>query len=371
MSSLRKLFAPLARLDWIALFATFALLGIGVLFIQSAKVGSDAGLPLLERQWIKQLLFLGLAAPVYLGAALFDYRQLRDVSGILYAVGAGLLIAVLFLGIEINGARSWFDLRVFTLQPAELAKLSMIVALAAYLGDPLRNTRVPRAVLGALALGGVPFVLILAQPDLGTAMILPFILLSILFVAGIPWRMLGLILVLGLLTLPIAWSMAKPYQKERILVFINPDHDPLNASWNMKQSIMAVGSGGLSGKGLRQGTQNLLGFLPATVAPTDFIYSVIAEEKGYLGSITLISLYSLLFICLARTALRTPDPFGRLVVVGILAMLFAHVTINVSMTIGLLPIVGLPLPLVSYGGSFVLSMMLALGLVQSVHTRRD
>lgn len=369
MNKVLRLLAPLRRLDSFALLATLSLLGIGVLFIHSAGAGdaSSSALP----QWVKQLLFFALAFPVYLGVALFDYRRLRDVSGLLYLLGVGLLVAVLFVGIEINGARSWFDLGLFNLQPAELAKLAMIIVLAAYLGDPLHNSRSPRAVFTALALGGLPFLLILAQPDLGTAIILPFLLLSILFVAGLPWRMLGLILVLGLLSLPIVWSMAKPYQKERVLVFINPDHDPLNASWNMKQSIMAVGSGGLTGKGLRQGTQNLLGFLPTTVAPTDFIYSVIAEEKGYVGSVTLLSLYSLLFIRLARTALRTPDPFGRLIVVGILAMLFAHVTINVCMTIGLMPIVGLPLPLVSYGGSFVLSMMLALGLVQSVHLRID
>jgi rod shape determining protein RodA len=202
-------------------------------------------------------------------------------------------------------------------------------------------------------------------------MILPAILLSILFVSGLPWRVLMVLVLLGLMTLPLAWTVARPYQKERILVFLEPDRDPLNAGWNMKQSRMAVGAGGLTGKGFGKVTQNMLGFLPSTVAPTDFIFSVIAEETGYLGSLGILGLYCLLFGCLARTAIRAADFFGRLIAVGILAMLFVHVTINVAMTVGLMPIVGLPLPLVSYGGSFVLSMLLALGLVQSVYIRRD
>jgi rod shape determining protein RodA len=226
-------------------------------------------------------------------------------------------------------------------------------------------------VLLPLLLTGGIFLLILAQPDLGTAMILPMILLSMLFVAGVPWRMMMVLFLLGLMALPLGWSLARPYQKERILVFLDPDRDPTGAGWNMKQSEMAVGSGGLTGKGIGQGTQNMLGYLPATVAPTDFIFSVIAEEKGFMGSAGTLGLYTLLFGCLARTAVRAGDFFGRLIAVGILTMLSVHVTINVAMTVGLMPIVGLPLPLVSYGGSFVLSMMLALGLVQSVHIRRD
>jgi len=281
-----------------------------------------------------------------------------------------LLAGVLLVGIEINGSKSWYDLGPINLQPSEITKIGLVITLAAYLGDPLRNTRHPRAVLVPLLLTGGIFILILAQPDLGTAMILPTILMSLLFVAGLPWRVLSVLVLLGLMTLPLAWSVARPYQKERILVFMNPDRDPLNAGWNMKQSRMAVGSGGLTGKGIGKGTQNMLGFLPETVAPTDFIFSVIAEEKGYVGSLGILGMYTLLFGCLARTAVRSVDFFGRLIAVGILTMLSVHVTINVAMTVGLMPIVGLPLPLVSYGGSFVLSMMLALGLVQSVHIRR-
>lgn len=361
---------PLFRIDWLSLLVTILLLMTGIIFIASAGYGNET-IPLMSRQWFRQIIFVLVGLPVYFGMALFDYRWLKDVSGLVYAGCFALLTGVLFFGKTINNSTSWYDLKIVDFQPSEVAKIGLVVALAAYLGDPLRNTRHPRIVLLPLALTAVLFLLILKQPDLGTAMILPCVVMALLFVAGLSWRMIGLLLLLGLMTLPLAWGLAKGYQKERILVFINPDRDPLNASWNMKQSKMAVGSGGLTGKGIGKGTQNLLGFLPTTVAPTDFIFSVIAEEKGFMGSATLLGLYSLLFGCLARTAVRASDMFGRLIAVGILTMLAVHVTINVAMTIGLMPIVGLPLPLVSYGGSFVVSMMLALGLVQSVHSRRN
>lgn len=371
MADVLRLLKPLRRLDWISLGTMICLLGTGVVFIWSAGLGDSSGGSGLSRQWLKQLFFIGLGLPAYLVLAAFDYRRFRDWIPVVYGGSLALLVGVLFLGITIHGATSWYRIGGFTFQPSEVAKIGLILTTAAFLGDPLRNTRTPRTVLSTVGVALPPFLLILAQPDFGTAMILPCIVLSILFVSGLPWRLMGLILVLVLLSLPVAWTQLKDYQKERILVFFDTNHDPLDAGWNKKQSMLAVGSGGLDGKGIGQGTQNILGFLPTTVAPTDFIFSVIAEEKGFFGCTWLISLYSLLFICLARTALRSPDPFGRCIAVGILTMLFMHVTINIAMTIGLMPIVGLPLPFVSYGGSFVLSMMLALGLAQSVYARRD
>ena len=370
MAKLRHLFGPLLKLDWVAMAATFLLLMTGVFFIFSAGAG-DEGDSLVASQGFRQLGFIALGFPGYLLVSILDYRKLRGITPLLYGGCVALLIGVLLFGIEINGSKSWYDLGPVNFQPAELTKIGLVITLAAYLGDPLRNTRHPKVVLVPMLLTGGIFLLILAQPDLGTAMILPAIVMTLLFVSGLPWRVLAVLVLLGLMTLPLGWSLARPYQKERILVFMDPDRDPLNAGWNMKQSRMAVGSGGLTGKGFGQGTQNMLGFLPATVAPTDFIFSVIAEEKGYMGSVGILGMYTLLFGCLARTAVRAADFFGRLIAVGILTMLSVHVTINVAMTVGLMPIVGLPLPLVSYGGSFVLSMMLALGLAQSVHIRRD
>ncbi|WFB35107.1 rod shape-determining protein RodA [Kiritimatiellota bacterium B12222] len=360
----------LLRMDWLALIATGMLLATGVTFIFSTGSGGE-NIALIDQQWFRQLAFIFAGIPVYIAMTLVDYRWYKDIVGLIYGACIALLIGVLIFGIEINNSKSWYDLGFVNFQPAELAKIGLVITLAAYLGDPLRNTRHPRIIIVPLLLTGFEFILILKQPDLGTAMILPCVVMTQLFVSGLPWRVIGFLLLMGVMCVPLAWKFAKPYQKERILVFLNPDRDPNGASWNAAQSKLAVGSGGLTGKGIGQGTQNILGFLPTTVAPTDFIFSVIAEEKGFLGSAYLLGLYTLLFGSLARTALRASDMFGRLIAVGILTMLSVHVSINVAMTIGLMPIVGLPLPLVSYGGSFVVSMMLALGLVQSVHVRRS
>jgi len=365
MDDLKKQLGLLRRLDPVAGLATFALLITGVAFIYSAGYGRESN------QWARQLLFVVLGIPVYLGAALIDYRRLREWAPLLYLLSLGLLIGLFFFGMSVYGAKRWYNLGILLFQPAEAAKLALIALLGVWFSDPLRSLRRGSGILFPLLLTAVPFALIAAQPDVGTAFILLCIFGAMYFTAGAGWRMLSLLMLVGVLSLPVAWTMLRPYHRDRIMVFLDPDRDPLGRGWNVRQSQMAVGSGGLHGKGFRQGTQNLLGFLPTTVAPTDFIYSVIAEEKGFLGATFMLTLYSLIFIALANTALRTPDPFGRQITIGILAMFCAHVTINVAMTVGLMPIIGLPLPLVSYGGSFVLSIMLALGLVQSVHIRRD
>jgi rod shape determining protein RodA len=353
----------LGHLDWVAAGATLLLLTLGVVFIYSAGYGRESD------QWIRQILFILLGLPLYLGLALFDYKRLRELAPVLYVASLVLLAGLFFFGMSIYGARRWYNLRVIFFQPAEVAKVAVIALLAVWFGDPLRNPRRMRSVLPPLVITMIPFGLIAAQPDVGTAFILLCIYGAMLFVSGTSWRILGMFALVGVLSLPVAWTMLRPYHRDRIMVFLEPDRDPLGRGWNVRQSQMAVGSGGLHGKGFRQGTQNLLGFLPTTVAPTDFIYSVIAEEKGFIGATTMLLLYSVIFVALARSALRCSDPFGRLLIVGILAMFCAHVTINVAMTVGLMPIIGLPLPLVSYGGSFVLSTLLALGLAQSVHLR--
>ena len=356
-------FKLISGLDWIAAGATLLLLVLGVLFIYSAGYGRESD------QWVKQILFILLGLPLYLAAAAFDYRRLRELAPVLYVIGLILLTGLFFFGMSIYGARRWYNLRVIFFQPAELAKVAVIALLALWFGDPLRNPRRLKSALPPLVITLIPFGLIASQPDVGTAFILLCIYGAMLFVSGTSWRILGIFALIGVLALPVAWTLLRPYHRDRIMVFLEPDRDPLGRGWNVRQSQMAVGSGGLHGKGFRQGTQNLLGFLPTTVAPTDFVYSVIAEEKGFVGASTMLILYSVIFVALARTALRCSDPFGRLLIVGILAMFCAHVTINVAMTVGLMPIIGLPLPLVSYGGSFVLSTLLALGLAQSVHLR--
>lgn len=359
----------LQRMEWVMALCIALLFALGVAFIYSACYRSES-LP-VNTFYQKQVVWALVGVVAALGLALFDYRRMRALVPWIYAAGLFMLVLVLFVGTELNGARRWLNIFGFYLQPAEVMKLILIVTMARFLSRPGRDLRHPRVLLQAGLLAGVPFLLIMKQPDLGTAAMLLPITLVMLFVAGVPIRLLALVGLIGLLLLPVAWFGLDGYQQERLLVFFDPGRDPLGAGWNKIQSEIAVGSGGLYGKGLLKGTQNILGFLPRTVAPTDFIFSVIAEEWGFMGSTLLLVLYSGLLLSGLRAGMRSRDDFGRLLAVGVMTMLFSHVFVNVAMTIGLMPITGLPLPLISYGGSFMVSTMMALGIVQSVYIRRQ
>ena len=272
---------------------------------------------------------------------------------------------------KVYGAYRWLSLFGIQIQPSELAKLGTIIALARYLSQPARNMRRMDSLMMALLITACPVLLIIAEPDLGTASVLLPVTIGMLFVAGTPIRTILLLLLIGgVLMVPVGYFGLSEYQKERIMVFIDPGRDPLDAGWNKIQSEIAVGSGGFTGKGYLKGTQNVLGFLPRTVAPTDFIYSVIAEEMGYIGGLSVMGGFMVLLSTCVHASIRAMDKFGRVLVVGITIMLFCHIFVNIAMTIGLMPITGLPLPLISYGGSFMVSIMLSLGIVQSVYVRR-
>ncbi len=358
----------LERMEWVMWIAVLALMTIGVLFILSASVHQpELSMSSLGR---KQMMWCAIGVLAALGVAVFDYQEIGRQAWPLYALSLVSLVLVLLVGTRIHGAARWLNIFGIYLQPSELAKIAVIIALARHLGRPGRDLGHPRSLLPVALIAGVPFLLIVIQPDLGTAAVLIPITFVMMFVAGIPFRFLAMLGGAGILMLPFAWFGLGDYQKERILVFFDPSRDPLGAGWNKIQSEIAVGSGGLTGKGLFQGTQNILGFLPRTVAPTDFIFSVIAEEMGFIGSILILTLYSALLLAGMRAALRARDEFGRLLAAGAMTLLFSHVFVNIAMTIGLLPITGLPLPLISYGGSFMVSTMLAIGLVQSVYVRR-
>lgn len=365
MINFGELWGLMKRMDVLILLTTIGLLILGVCFIYSAHYHMGSSL------WWKQIFWICVGTGVFLAACLYDYRRLKDVAYVIYGVGILLLLGLWVFGFATHSAQSWYNLGFFHFQPSEVMKPAMILALGTYLSEPMRNVRRKEPLMISLGLLSLPFFLIAAQPDLGTAMILVPIAFAMLFVCGLAWRVLGAFTLVGAAMMPLLWMFMKPHQQERILTFLDPSRDPQGAGWNMMQSKIAVASGGLTGKGFLEGTQNILGFLPNTVAPTDFIYSVISEEMGFVGSAVMLFLFGLMLIALTRIALRTKCQFGRLLTIGVLAMVFSHVTINVAMTVGLAPIVGLPLPFVSYGGSFMISMMLALGLVQSVHIRRS
>lgn len=358
----------LRRMDAIMLFAVLGLLTMSVLFIYSASYRGEDVSP--ADFYKRQIVWAVLGLLVMFAVAMSDYRGLRSVAWWVYSACLVLLVLVLLVGQKRYGATRWLNVLGFQLQPSEIAKVGVLLVLARFLSRPGRDTSDPRVVLQVLIMIGIPFMLIAKEPDLGTAAILVPLAFVVMFVAGVPLRFLALLMAVGAALMPIAWRFLGAYQKERILVFLDPNRDPLGAGWNKIQSAIAVGSGGFTGKGFLKGTQNVLGFLPKTVAPTDFIYSVIAEEMGFVGSMVLIVLYVLLLGSCIRAALAARDRFGRLIATGAAALLFAHAFVNMAMTVGLVPITGLPLPLVSYGGSFMLTIMIVLGLVQSIYVRR-
>ena len=376
------------RQNWWMTAAIVALLVVGVLFIHSATHLRTDRTRFLDIQQIRWAMG-GMAvdwATIWL-----DYRRLRDAAWAFYGLVVALLVAVLVVGAKIYGARRWLTAFGLVVQPSELAKLAVIVTLATWLAARGRGAT-PPSIWKAFALAALPMALILKEPDLGTALVFVPITMAMLFTGGASWRPLLALIVAGALAVTALLSIVllpemldmRPerqealfhrvglshYQRDRIEVFLRPDSDPLGAGWNRRQSEIAIGSGGMWGRGYMQGRQNLLGFLPRTVSPTDFIFAVIAEETGFAGDAALLGLYVVLLGCGLMAALQAPDLMGRVLCVGITTLIFSHVFINVAMTGGLLPVTGIPLPLVSYGGTFLVSTLFTLGLVQSVHVRK-
>jgi rod shape determining protein RodA len=389
LNNVFKQLALLKRKNWIMTLAVMALIIIGVLFIYSASAASDD--PRLRMLYKKQIVWLCVGLLAYVTFALVDYRSLRKMAWGGYLFSLAMLVLVLFVGEEIHGAKRSIAIPGLRIQPSELAKIAVILLLARRLSRPGKNLGSASSVFGVLALVAVPVILIFIEPDLGTAMVFLPLMFIMMFVSGVPYRVLALLIAAGLALVAVVLAImfvpqklgASPeteaaimnavgiseYQRKRITVYLNPDSDPLGAGWNKRQSEIAVGSGGKFGKGFLEGTQNILGYLPEYVAPTDFIFSVIAEEKGFLGSATILFLFATIVGCGVMTALAAPDKLGRLLCVGVVACIMSHALINIAMTVGLMPITGLPLPLLSYGGSFMVVTMVALGIVQSVHIR--
>ncbi|MBT3295256.1 MAG: rod shape-determining protein RodA [Verrucomicrobia bacterium] len=389
MREFLRQFGMLRYMNWSMCLATLILLVLGILFVYSSCYISE-DLP-VRTLYKRQIMWAVAGIVSYVLFAATDYRSLRRWSWSIYAGCLLLLVAVLLVGTVREGAQRWLTILNFDIQPSEPAKLALVIILARRLGLPGMYYGEWRRLGGVLLLFLIPVLLILKQPDLGTAMVFAPITFIMMYAAGVPLRALGLLAaialvavgcLLGAVFLPeklgaspetqarlTAMTGLSDYQRNRILVFVRANEDPLGAGWNKLQSEIAVGSGGLWGKGFRNGTQNILGFLPRTVAPNDFIYSVIAEETGFVGSMGVFTLFGMVFWGGMRAAMSARDKLGRLLCVGIVSLLFCHVFINIAMTVGLMPITGLPLPLLSYGGSFMMVVMSALGLMQSVHIR--
>lgn len=347
-----------------SLFSYAMILSVsGIYVIASAQKGLSVNFAEKQTVWL-MISVLMMFLVVWIG-----YRKILSFCYSLYFISLILLFIVIVSGLIRSGSQRWIALGPFILQPSELAKIATVLVLAQYLGDrPVDRAQLMRFFV-AILIALTPMAFILKQPDLGTSLVFIPILVSVLFLWGARIRYFLIIGLGALASLPIFWSFLHNYQKNRLLMFVNPYMDPLGAGYTAIQSKIAVGSGMLTGKGYMAGSQNQLDFLPQH--HTDFIFAVVAEEFGYLGCLALFMVFMLLFFKIIQVMERTTEIRARLVAAGILAMISFHVLINTGMTFGIMPITGLPLPFFSYGGSSLMSMFIALGLLLSIHKERS
>jgi rod shape determining protein RodA len=354
----------LRGLQWGLIFLICVISGIGFAMLYSAANGN------LHPWASKQLARFAIAFIPMIAAALIDIRHWFRVSYWLYALALVLVVAVDLRGVIGMGAQRWIDLGVFQLQPSELMKIALILALAHYF-HCLPSENNPRLIDLIVPAGivVVPVLLVLKQPDLGTAMMLLAGSAIVFFLAGVRLWVFGAVIAAVAGAAPLIWSMLRDYQKARLYTFLSPDTDPLGAGYHIMQSKIALGSGGLFGKGFLLGTQSHLSFLPEK--QTDFIFTMIAEEFGLVGGVCLLTLYTLVIAYGFVIALRSRNHFGRLLGLGLATNFFLYVFINTAMVIGLIPVVGVPLPLISYGGTAMVTVMFGFGLLMNVGIHRD
>ncbi|OQB28232.1 MAG: Rod shape-determining protein RodA [Chloroflexi bacterium ADurb.Bin180] len=353
------------------LLATACVVALGVALIYSATFSSQVSEPLQERSYFRQAMF-GLSGLVFvLLVAAIDYRWLGHGQWLIYAATLGMLILVRLQGKAGFGAQSWLSARG-GVQPSELAKVLLIVVLAKFLADHEEHLANPVWLLTSLAILALPVYLVYKQPDLGTAIVLVALWLGLIFVAGTRPTHLVLLAAGLAATAPVLWFSMKGYMKERVLVFLNPASDVSGISYNTNQALISIGSGGWFGKGLLHGTQSQLYFL--RVRHTDYVFSVLCEELGFVGALALLGLLAFILWRILRAARLARDSFGRLIACGVAVMIFFQSAVNIAVNVGLMPVTGLTLPLVSYGGSSLWTTLLGIGLVESVvmrHRRLD
>jgi rod shape determining protein RodA len=356
----------ITHFEWVLPLMALGVAGLGVLTVYSATFtpGSE-GMPTLAA---RQLTWVTAACAAMFIAIAFDYRRLEGGAPAIYLLVLASVLAVPLIGRVGGGSRRWITLGPVSLQPSEFMKMALVLMLARQLARTRQAHLGLRDALIPLALTAGPAAVILLQPDLGTAAMLCVASVSMLILGGVRLRWLGLLAAPGLVLAPLVWGHLKGYQQRRILTFLNPDLDPLGAGYHVIQSKIAVGSGMMWGKGFLRGTQNHLQFLPEQ--HTDFIFSVFAEEWGFVGVMLLMAFYLALVLRALVVAGRARDRFGVLLVLGVTSIVFWQVVVNVGMTTGLLPVVGIPLPFFSYGGSSLLCLFTGIGLVMNVSMRR-
>lgn len=350
------------HIDWALLGAVLAICAVGLAMIYSATGGPT-------RIYWTQVYAIGLGLVALALCLAIDYRSLADQSHWIYVAMVLALVGVLFFGVVRGGSRRWIDLGIVNLQPSEFAKAAVALVLAKLLGEGRRPALSNRDLLLAGALTAVPVIAIARQPDLGTALTLLPVLLTVAYVAGMPMRHLGVAALVALLAAPVVYRFAlADYQRERLSTFLDPERDPRGAGYQQIQARITVGSGGVWGKGYMGGTQGQLRFLP--VAHNDFIFSVLAEEQGLVGVLVVLGLYLFVILRALDAARLAKDRLGAYLVLGVLSAFTFQVVYNITMSAGLVPVKGLPLPLMSYGGSSMIATLAGFGLILNVRMRR-
>ncbi|HET7874494.1 MAG TPA: rod shape-determining protein RodA [Methylomirabilota bacterium] len=353
----------LQNVDWPLLGAAFFIILLSLISLSALAPGRGGS----ALAW-RQLSWVGVGVLALLLVVSLDYRTLVRAAPALYVAGLGLLIAVLVLGRTVSGARRWIRLGAVTVQPSELFKLIFILVLAWALASGRTQNLTRARLIGIFALLAVPVGLVVRQPDLGTALVLVPVAAAVMVGMGLRLKILGVLGLAGMAAMPLMWLVLRPYQRDRLLVYLDPFRDPLGTAYNVIQAKIAIGSGQLLGKGIAGATQSRLAFLPER--HTDFIFAVFAEMWGFIGSLVLIVAYALLVMRGFEIAASTRDPRGRILALGVTALFAAQTLINMGMVTGLLPIVGIPLPLMSYGGSSMVVSLMGLGLLLSIRMRQ-
>ena len=352
--------------DFIFFFTALLLVGFGIVTLGSVFLyGDNVNSAIFTRHMVYVVLGVG----VFISFGLIDYNILRSYSTFLYFFSAGLLLVTLVLGTTFRGTSGWLNLGFAYFQPVEIIKVFIIIFLAHFISKKRGELGEVSTIVVSFGLVSVVTFFVLRQPDFGSALVILGIWFAMIFVSGIKKRYLASFIVIGVICSTIAWSFFAPYQRARIINFLHPELDPQGSGYNVIQSMIAVGNGGVMGQGFGFGSQSQLNFLPEK--HTDFIFATIAESVGFIGVLVLFGLFGVLFTRFYFIAGHSRDTFGYFLVVGVMAMFFIHFTVNIGMNIGMMPVTGIPLPLISYGGSSLLSVMIACGIVMSVHLRRE
>jgi len=363
-----KRWNPWRHFDYVLLVTALLLTAYGIVMVYSATLAdSPKDAPFFSTFSGHQAVFAVAGLLLLIVFTTIDAKLIQAAGYPIYVLNLVLLLAVAAIGIRSHGAQRWIDVGFFRFQPSELAKLLVILTLAKFFADNQERLHLFRYVVLSLVLVAVPVALVYVQPDFGTAMVLLAIWLGMAIMAGVRLVHIGLLGSGGLLLAPIAWQFMKDYQRNRLLIFLNPESDPSGEGYNMIQSRISVGSGGWLGQGFAHGTQSQLDFLK--VQHTDFIFAVLGEELGFLGAMALFLLFVVLLFRIVRSASLQKEVFGRTFAAGLASMILFQIFINVGMTIGLMPVTGIPLPFISYGSSNLLTTLIAFGLLQSLLTR--